>query len=109
MLFDEITGVIHDNEVIDIWYVPKQFYRLVLVKMWKNKYDTAGFEVVYRRPNVAQYDGWPLYLNHTFGETDIDLDYEEVELEKEIETLTICVDNLNQNERERDFEGFEFT
>ena len=54
------------------------------MKMWKNVHNTAGFEVVYRRPNVDRYAGWPLELTHVFGETDIDQDYEEVDLEKGI-------------------------
>ena len=77
--------------------------------MWKNHINTSGFRVIYKRPDTDYFSGWPMYLNHTFGEEEQTSEYEYIDLEKDIETLTICVDTLNRNERHRDFEGFEFT
>ena len=52
---DLIEGVVHENEFEDIWFVPKQFYRLVRVEMWKNRINTSGFRVIYKRPDTEYF------------------------------------------------------
>ena len=48
---ETIGGFIHENSYEDVWYVPRMFYRLVKVEMWKNRINTSGFKVTYERPD----------------------------------------------------------
>ena len=71
--------------------------------MFKNERNVSGFRVIYKRPYTNYFSGWPLYLNHTFGEEHQDSHYEFVDLEKDLEQLTICLDDEATNVQERDF------
>ena len=70
-----LEGIVHENAFYDTWYVPKQFYRLIRVEMWKNHINTSGFKVIYKRPETERFSGWPVYLEHTFGEIDQTSEY----------------------------------
>ena len=64
---DLTQGFVQLHPFEDTWYVPRMFYRLTKVKMWKNDINTSGFMVTYERPDSDEFDGWPLVLEHMFG------------------------------------------
>ena len=102
-----IGGAVHLHSYVDSWHVPRMFYRLVKVVMWRNDINTSGFEVTYERPDTAEFVGWPLSLTHMFGTVDPYKYPEEITLTKDLDSLAICIDHLN-HENHADFEGFEF-
>ena len=65
-----IEGTVRSNDVVDVWYVPKQFYRLTKVELHKTRSYTSGFTVTYKRPDDVFFEGWPEELSHTFGLAD---------------------------------------
>ena len=56
-----------DNKVEETWYVPRRFYRLTSITMYKNTEYTSGFEVTFETPD--EFTGWPI-ASHLFGFTD---------------------------------------
>ena len=91
-----IGGAVHLHSYVDTWYVPRMFYRLVKVVMWRNDIITSGFEVTYERPDTAEFVGWPLSFTHMFGTVDPYMSPEEITLTKDLDSLAICVDHLNR-------------
>ena len=106
---DVIGGSVMLNSYIDAWYVPRMFYRLVKVEMYKNHINTSGFKVTYERPLTEELEneGWPVELTHMFGFDDQGMEMETVEFTKDLESITICIDYDNADVH-ADFEGFEF-
>ena len=64
-----IEGNVRENDVEDIWYVPKQFYMLSKVELHSSRSYTSGFTVTFARPDDAYFEGWPEELTHSFGST----------------------------------------
>ena len=101
-----IDGHVQENEVEDIWYVPKQFYRLSKVELHSTRSYTSGFTVTFTRPDDAYFEGWPEELTHTFGSTVANDFSKSVELDQDLASMILCVENSANNEILRDFEGF---
>ena len=76
----------------DSWYVPRNFYRLTKIEMWKNEKSTQGFKVTYTRANYEYCRDWPEELTHTFGSDDTDLstDYISLDFDTDLSRLDLC-------------------
>ena len=89
---DLTQGFIQLHPLEDTWYVPRMFYRLTKVKMWKNDINTSGFKVTYERPDTPEFGGWPLTLEHMFGSV-LELNVpEEIDLDKDLQGIAVCID-----------------
>ena len=53
-----------ENKVEETWYVPRRFYRLTSITIYKNTEYTSGFEVTYDPP--GEFTGWPS-TSYLFG------------------------------------------
>ena len=99
-----LVGEVLDNPESDEWYVPKQGYRLSKVEMWKDQYNTYGFEVTYT-PEIPGAVGWEPET-HLFGTKDRDDNQESIEIDYQLAALGTCVDTEHSNPKYYDFEGF---
>ena len=75
--------------------------------MWKDQYNTYGFEVTYT-PEIPGAVGWEPET-HLFGTKDRDDNQESLEIDYQLAALGICVDTEHSNPKYYDFEGFQFT
>ena len=74
--------------------------------MWKDQYNTYGFQVTFT-PEVPKTIG--LYPEtHMFGTMDKDDNFETLEIDYQLSSLGICVDTEHQRDKFSDFEGFQF-
>ena len=104
---DLIGGFLGENQKVDSWYVPKRFYRLFKIDMYRNANRVSGFKVTYKRPDSDYFYGWPMYLEHTFGSDHLTEDYRWEYLEKDLESISLCVNTDDKVELNRDFRGFD--
>ena len=74
-----VVGEVLDDPEQDEWYVLKQGYRLSKVEMWKDQYNTYGFEVTYT-PEIPDAVGW-YPETHLFGTKDRDDNFESLEID----------------------------
>lgn len=91
---EELTGETTSlHSYVDTWYVPRNFYRLIKVEMWKNEISTSGFRLTYERPDIEFCNDWPVQLTHTFGTQDDDKDYETIDLTSDLDSVILCIDD----------------
>ena len=91
--------------VDDDWVVPRKFYRLSKVKMWKNNANTRGFEVTFSVP--VEFTGWA-DETHMYGFPTETSALEEIPIDTEVVSMEICAWNGGGNPH-YDFEGLRFT
>ena len=91
---DMVTGFEGGKIFRESWYVPKRLYRISQVKMFKNKFDTSGFEVIFEIPTRYGLEGQPGYepINQTFGDKDQDSDVETLMIDDDILAVAMCID-----------------
>ena len=75
--------------------------------MWKDQYNTYGFEVTFT-PEIPDAVGW-LPETHLFGTKDRDDNFESLEIDYQLASIGICVDIEHDKPRYTDFEGLQFT
>ena len=81
---------------------------LCKVKMFKNNWQTSGFEATFCPYPPEQFPGFP-EETHMFGTQDGASHLEEITLDMDLKTIQICVDDVEAAGRHSDFEGFRFT
>ena len=74
--------------------------------MWKDQYNTYGFEVTYT-PEIPNAEGW-YPVTHLFGTKDRDDNLEALEIDYTLTSIGICVDTEHDRPTFIDFEGFQF-
>ena len=76
--------------------------------MWKNEYDTSGFEVTFEVPERYGFSNEP--VKHVFGDTDQDSHVEMISFDDDILEVAVCVDSGGASGRyiDHDFDSFIF-
>ena len=62
--------------------------------MFKNEFDTSGFEVTFEIPTRYGLEGQPGYepISHTFGDKDQTSEIETLKIDDDILAVAVCID-----------------
>ena len=101
-----VEGHNNSNPAVEVKFVDKQGYRLSRVKMWKNEFNTAGFELTFSPviPNAIDWN--PVSIQ--YGYTDEVSELEAIDIDYDLAKIGICVDDNHNSLDHIDFEGFKF-